>query len=105
VIVDDLNIRRAFFGPPETNPPLVINPDGMLAPSIPRQRLQSITGRNPQVIELLGSFKRFQLPPGYREYLNRKALRAEPIEDRFRDLVLEATDHGQTPYGPTDGIS
>jgi hypothetical protein len=95
MIVDDLNICRTVFGPSEANPPLIVDPDRMLAFSILGQAFQAITRRYPQVVELFGGLNRFQLPSGYPEYPTRKALGTKPVKDRLRDLVLEPADHGQ----------
>ena len=39
VVVDDFNIGRSFFGPSETDAPLIVDPDGMLSPTAAGQRL------------------------------------------------------------------
>ena len=93
MIIDNLDVRRTVFRPSKANPPLVVDPDRMLASSILGQRLQTIARRNSQIVELLGGFKGFKLPASHRKYLNRKALRTKPIKNRLSDFVLEASDH------------
>jgi hypothetical protein len=39
VVVDDFDIGRAFFGPGETDAPLIIDPDRVLPPMAASQRL------------------------------------------------------------------
>jgi len=51
VIVDDLDVMRTVRRPPKADPPLVIDPDAELTGSKAFERLQSIAGRNPQVIQ------------------------------------------------------
>jgi hypothetical protein len=51
VIVHELNGVRVAVDPPETDTPLVIDPNAVLPGSIAAQLLQSIAGRRPQVVE------------------------------------------------------
>src|SRR6516162_11687300 len=38
VLVEDFDIGRSFFGPSETDAPLIVDPDGMLSPTAAGQR-------------------------------------------------------------------
>jgi hypothetical protein len=49
VIVDNLNFMRVSIGPHETDSPLLIDPDAVLAPSVPSKQLQPIPGNCLQV--------------------------------------------------------
>jgi hypothetical protein len=51
VIVHDFNIPRIVIGPPEANPPLVIDPDAHLADTIALKDLQSIPGWISQILQ------------------------------------------------------
>ena len=42
MIVDDLDLFRSCFSPPEANAELIVDPDGMLAGAITFQRLQVV---------------------------------------------------------------
>jgi len=46
VVVDDFDIGRSFFGPSETNAPLIIDPDRVLPPTVPSQCLQPVRWRS-----------------------------------------------------------
>ena len=55
MIIDDLDIVGLAIVPPETNTPLVIDPNAVLAVSITRELFQAISRRDAQVIQ---SFRR-----------------------------------------------
>jgi hypothetical protein len=44
VVVHDLDTFRTSVGPGEADPPLVVDPDAVLAPSVALQRLQADEG-------------------------------------------------------------
>ena len=52
VVVDDFDIGRSFFGPGETDTPLVVDPDRVLSPTAAGQRLQPVCRWCAQVVEL-----------------------------------------------------
>lgn len=51
MVVHDLDIGRSGLGPPETDPPLVIDPDTELTLAASFERLKPIARRNLQVIQ------------------------------------------------------
>jgi hypothetical protein len=51
VVVDDLNVLRTCCGPSEADPPLLVDPDAVVAGSITLQLLQSIARRDSQVVD------------------------------------------------------
>jgi hypothetical protein len=61
VIVHDFDLVGSVFLQDEADAVLVIDPDAVLAGSIVRQAFQSIGRRNPQVVEVSGSFQHIQL--------------------------------------------
>jgi hypothetical protein len=54
VVVNDLNLLWASVGPPETDPPLVVDPDAVLAGSIALQLLQPVAGRHTKLVDRNG---------------------------------------------------
>jgi hypothetical protein len=64
VVVDDLYVFGPGVGPSEADPPLLVNPDAVLARAITRQLLQPVPRRHPQVRENLRGVQHGQLPPG-----------------------------------------
>jgi len=49
MVIDDLHVISVRAAPNETDPPLVIDPDTMLAAPVTFQRFQAIAGWNEQV--------------------------------------------------------
>jgi hypothetical protein len=93
VIIDNFDRIALSFTPNETDPPLVVDPDTVLACPPASQRLQAICGRNTQVIQALGSVEDPQLPAGKRLDLIRQATRHVAIPYPFGLLVSEGPDH------------
>lgn len=51
MIIDNFNRFGSRFTPFETNPVLIINPDAVLSQAVSLQSLETIAGRNTQIIE------------------------------------------------------
>jgi len=47
MIINDFNIMRIALAPTKTDPPLIINPNAVLASTFSGQRLKTIPGWNP----------------------------------------------------------
>lgn len=62
MIVDDFNIVGITVTPNETNPPLVIDANGMLTFAIAVQRFQPVTGRGAKVRKRLSVVNLGQFP-------------------------------------------
>jgi hypothetical protein len=54
VVVDDFDICRTSLRPDETDPPLLVGPDGMLTDPVVLQCLESIVGRHGKVPKYFG---------------------------------------------------
>ena len=61
MVVTDLDLGGINSLPMETDPPLVVNPDGMPSGSVSPEGLQSVARRNPQIGELSRGIKLNQL--------------------------------------------
>jgi len=61
-MVDDLDIGWPSFYPAEANPPLVVDPDRMLADTIATQLLQMVRRRRREVVQPLGSIQQPTFP-------------------------------------------
>jgi hypothetical protein len=46
MVIHDLHVVGVIVSPVETDPPLIVNPDAMLALSVTRKRLESVPGRD-----------------------------------------------------------
>ena len=65
MIVNYCNLLRTGIGPAKSDPPLVVDPDGMKAGQITPQRLQAISWRDCQVGERYGLVHLDELAQGY----------------------------------------
>jgi hypothetical protein len=54
MVIDDLNIEGIAIFPYEAYPVLVVDPYGVLAFSIMPEGMQSVVGRDRQVLQLVG---------------------------------------------------
>jgi hypothetical protein len=64
VVIDDLNVLRAFRGPHEAHAPLVVDADTVLAFAVTEKRLQAVPWGNAQVLQRVRSMKHAQFPQG-----------------------------------------
>jgi hypothetical protein len=88
---------RAIDFPHEANAVLVIDANTVLPGPISLQRLQSVSGRSAQIIQIHGGLELVQLPPGNR--LNACPSSAGTgFKDLLRISVLEALNHPEQRY-------
>ena len=64
MIVDDLDIDRSSGGPYETNPPLVVDLNAVLARPVGLERFQAVTRRNTKFLQPLGGVEVQESAPG-----------------------------------------
>ncbi len=64
MVIHDLDVRRPGLRPPETDPPLIIDPDTELTLAASLERLQPIAWRNLQVIQPPSDLQLPQLATG-----------------------------------------
>jgi hypothetical protein len=57
MVVNDLNILGVVTGPAKADSPLIVDPDAVLPASVAPQGLQSIAGRDSQVVEAAGDLE------------------------------------------------
>jgi hypothetical protein len=60
MIIGDFSLVRVSIPPDKANPVLVIDPDGVLPFSIPRQSFQSIPGRKAKVLQCRGGIQHLE---------------------------------------------
>ena len=93
MVVDELDVRRLSIRPTETDPPLIVDPDAVLACSAPLQLFESVPRRHTKIID---SFRGIQdeqsserltlnvaAPSGY----------SDSMEDVSGFLVRERANH------------
>jgi hypothetical protein len=64
MIVLDPRLFYASVGPPEDNPPLFVNPDGVISFQVSLESLQAITRGASQVLEVRRIMKNVEFPSG-----------------------------------------
>ena len=91
-MVDDLHVAGSVFRPAETDAPLGIDPDAVLARAVSAKCLQPIASQTGQVTQSVGTVEDGQAANG----LVRECLEARDtasLEEPSGISVLEASDH------------
>jgi hypothetical protein len=92
MIIDNFHVIRIRVAPRETDPPLVIDPNAVLAAPVAFQCLQAISRRNSQVGEPPRPMQVQQLSPG--NALNRTEAWDQPVFEKQRSIgAPEGPDH------------
>ena len=74
VIVGDFNIVGVSVLELETDTPLVVYRNGMLAGAFPSQRMKSVAGRHLEIVQTGGKVDIFKPPPGPPQQVGRQSL-------------------------------
>ena len=93
VIIDNLDLEGVAVAPPKTDPPLVVDANAVLAGAITFELLQTVTGWDAEVCELLGGVHHAELPEHESVKLGGEAPDAFTLEQPFRIAIGEARDH------------
>lgn len=97
MIVDHFNVDRTRIRPTETDPILVIDPDAVLTPTTSPERLKTVSGRYPQVVEDLGLVESIELPRSHLPHGPMQPLAnnlgVQTVKEVFGRLITEASDH------------
>jgi hypothetical protein len=96
MIVGDLDAIGTAILPDETDAPLVVDPDAMLAGSVPLQGFQMIARRRGQVAQLFSLMDLAQFALSNPLDVRRKFPGKLSMEKPFRILVEEAPNHLST---------
>jgi hypothetical protein len=94
VVIDDLDFVRMAILPDKTHPPLVVDPDAVLALPICRESLKPVPRRNLEVIEFRGSVHLHELPQRNTLQVLGNRLTSFAPEELLGFFVPEALDHG-----------
>jgi hypothetical protein len=57
MVINDLNIKGISIFPGEAYSPLVVNADAVLSGTVASQRLESVAGRYPQILQGPGAME------------------------------------------------
>jgi hypothetical protein len=93
MIVDDLDVVGFAVFPPETDTPLDINSDTILALSFSHELFESVSWGNAHIIQRLGGVQQQELPQCHPTQGVVELRPAFPEEDAFCLLVSKASDH------------
>jgi hypothetical protein len=63
MIVHDLDLLRPLIAPPEDDPPLVVDPDRMLAGEVAAQCFQAVPGRRCKIAKRRGVVQLHKVTP------------------------------------------
>lgn len=104
MVVHDFNLKRVALAPYETDAPLVVDPNTMLALSVSPQAFQPVPRRGGQIAESRGKMELVKLSP--RAALNR----LEPAHRFSAEQALgvaapEGADHSSILYRQTLNVN
>ena len=92
MVVHDPHILWSRGGPPEADPPLVVDTNAVLSLAISLEGLQSVLWRRGQVAKLMSAVEHFELPS--RDPFDiRKPRHARPREQPLGPGIREGNDH------------
>jgi len=95
VIVGDFNVERVGLAPHKAYSPLVVDPDTVLTLAVAAKFFQSVSGRNPDILQRVRVVQHRELAP--RDILDALKTRASAsIKERFRVFASERSYHAVT---------
>src|SRR3954468_8217127 len=93
VVVDKLDVPGAGGAPCETNPPLVIDPNAVLAGAVAAQLLQAVAGWHAKVVNALSGIDENKLVVGEPAEFPAELLDVAAMPDRLGVLIPDRADH------------
>ena len=95
MVVDDFDFMRGAILPDETDSPLTVDADAVLACSVTSEGFQAIARRNTEGVELGRCVQHQQLPPGRTLDVRREPTRPASSEQPLGLGVSEGANHGR----------
>src|SRR5579871_4284002 len=96
MIVDDLHVFWTRIGPPEHDPPLIVDANRVLARQISPESFKAVAGRGTQGLKKVGRVHHNQFSASDLGEICRETLRDHAaLKNRSSKFPLEAPDHGQ----------
>src|SRR4051794_3542179 len=92
VVIDDRHVVRVPVAPDETDPPLVVDADAVLAAPIATEFFQAIPGRDAQVVECFSRVARDELTEHRPAHLRWVATHGLAGKEAFGVTIAEALD-------------
>jgi len=84
VVVNDSYVVGVALLPAETDAPLVVYPDTVLALALTLEGLEAIGGRHPEVLKALGPIEHPELSQSATLEVRREPANRLPVEERLR---------------------
>ena len=95
MVVDDLDVEGIGGAPDETDAPLIVDADAVLARTIALERLEPIAGRDAKVSEGVGRIEDDEFPKRDALKAGGQTTREATLRERFRFGVAEGADHAR----------
>src|SRR6185312_551639 len=96
VAIDDLHVVGVTIGPSETDAPLVVDPDAVLAIAAALQGFEPVCRGSARIIQHSGIAEHAQLATRHELDIRRQAPGWRSAPDLFRFPVGKVPDHGST---------
>ena len=93
MIVDDLDVMRVSSEPAETDAPLIVDSDAVLASPVPGEFLKTVRRRDAEVEEARRGIKHDQFSEGNSLKVRRHSANPLPFEKALGVGVAKAADH------------
>jgi hypothetical protein len=93
VVFDDLDVICVPILPAKADAPLIVDANAVLARAVTFELLESVTGWDTQVLELLGGINEANLPKHEPEEVGRELPDALPLKHALRVPIGETLDH------------
>jgi len=93
VVVNDLDVSGLSSLPRETNPPLLVDSNAVLALPVSLELLKTVPGRYSKVLNGIGGINEKELDEGQSVKLSRESLGPLSFENRLGHGTLEAANH------------
>jgi hypothetical protein len=95
VVVHDLNVVCIATVPPEADPPLVVDPDAVLASAITAQSFKTVARGHPKIVKLGRSIQHPELSQSHLLRTRSESASGAPVEETLCVSVPEALDHSR----------
>ena len=93
VVIAELDVVRVAVSEAETDPPLIVDGDRVLAFPVPFQRMEPIAGRHPEVFEAGGHVHVLELPQRAPRQVRGDTTHVAGDEERLGASVGKGLDH------------
>jgi len=93
MVIHHLHVIGIAPLPAEAEPPLVVDPDAPFSGTVAGQLLETVAGRDPEIVEANGGIEEAEFAEPGALHLGPPAADRHPLEEAFGVAVSEAPDH------------